>query len=317
MSIENDDPTQQGGTESNPAINPRNAAMAQIASQAHALVADDLQAFDESTGEVQARTEAEKPEPVETEESTTEEAPAVAEPAKPKMLTIVVDGQSIEVEESRIVEAGKRTLQKDTAADRRMQEASKARVEAEQIRKQAQADADYVRQIAQQHGIELQAPSSDAPQQPQQSTPALDPAAIEAILENKLYNREAQRAAMKFHEDFPEIASDPNLMQMAAMMEQRRLETAARLGEPAGDPFTAYRKHGEAVRDWLKQRTVPTTPASSSSDKQERKRTITAVPASSARAPAPATQKPLSVSEQIEQMRVKRQSGRGQFNAIR
>lgn len=317
MSTEND-PTQSGGTESNPANNPRNAAMAQIASQAHALVAEDLQGFDEATGEIQQREEAQEPQEQQdaAEPAEAVEQAAPAEPAKPKMLTIMVDGQAIEVEESRIVEAGKRTLQKDTAADRRLQEAARERADAERIRKQAAADAEYIRQVAQQHGIELQAPSTDAPQQQRQATPAIDPAAFDAIIENKLYDREAHRAADKFREDFPEIASDPNLMQIAAMMEQRRLETAARLGEPAGDPFVAYRKHGEAVREWLKQRTVPATPAAAS-DKQERKRTITAVPAASARAPAPAAPKTLSVSEQIEQMRIKRMSGRTQFNAIR
>jgi len=98
-------------------------------------------------------------------------------------------------------------------------------------------------------------------------------------------------------------------MNIAASMEQQRLDTATALGESFGDPFEAYRKHGEAVKDWLKARAgTPVQPAVI--DKQERKRTITAIPAVNARAPAPAAPKVLSTAEQIEAMRESRMRGR-------
>jgi hypothetical protein len=317
------DPTQQGGTEEvtpNPAENPRNAVMAQIASQAAASVADEMSSFDETTGEIHAPEQGTEQQqaaaPTETHDDGAADPAPAAEAAKPRMVSIVVDGQTIEVDEARIVEAGKRTLQKDHAADRRLQEAARERQQAQAMRQQVEQQAAYVRQVAQQHGIELQAPSSDAPQQQPQAT-QVDPDALKGFVKSLVYNERAETAADQFWREFPDIAGDPYLRQMAASLENERLATAAAVGEPLGDPYAAYRKHGETIRDWLKQRTAPAAAATASTDKVDRKRTITVAPAANARAPAPTAPKVLSVSEQIEQMRQRRQSGRTVFNQIR
>lgn len=309
------DPTQTGGTETpKPTANPRNAFEAEIAARVQAQAADELSGFNEDTGEITQKAEAKEPEPAAAEPGGGEQEPAVQatpEPEKPRMLTIIVDGQPIEVEESKALEAGKRTLQKDNAADRRLQEAARKLQEAEATRRSVEAQAAYIRQVAQQHGIELQAPSEDAPQQSQQTTPSLDPAALGAIIENQIYIRDAQRAAAKFWNDYPDIAQDPYLRQMAANLEEERLNAAKSVGEPFGDPFDAYRAHGETIRGWLKKRTAPEVTASPAiTDKAERKRTITAIPAVNAKSPAPVEKRPPTVSEIIEAERIARTQGR-------
>jgi hypothetical protein len=298
------DPTQQGGQEEvKPTINPRNAAMAQIAQGVHDGVKDELAGFDEDTGVIEQKAET-TPADVPDEPSAVTQVAAEPKPedTKPRMLTIVVDGQSIEVEETRILEAGKRTLQKESAADRRLQEAAEKERRADAMLQRAQ-------RLSTPDAATLeQTPSQDASPQSHQQ-PAFDPVSIDTYLENKLYMRDANKAAEKFKADFPEIAGDPHLMSIAANLEQQRLNTATALGESFGDPFEAYRKHGEAVKDWLQKRTGTTPPAQTMQAKAEAKRTITAIPAVNARAPAPATPKVLTVSEQIEQMRTAR--GRG------
>lgn len=301
------DPTQQGGQEEiKPTANPRNAVLAQIAQTAHASVADEMAGFNEETGEIEKKADTPaKVEEVPAERAEIQQAePATTEPPAPKMVSIVVDGQTIEVEESRIIEAGKRTLQKDHAADRRLQEAAQTKRQAEALLAQAQ------RLSIPDAANNETTPSQDASQPAQQQS--FDPVAIDTYLENKLYMRDAQKAAEKFKTDFPDIASDPHLMNMAATLEQQRLNTAAALGEGFGDPFDAYRKHGEAVQKWLTERTgaKPVVAAQSMEDKQERKRTITAVQAVNAKAPAPAAPKVLSTAELIEQMRESRTRGR-------
>lgn len=279
------DPTQTGGAP-DPKLNPRNAAMAQIAGQVDARQAEDLQDFDEETGEIKPKAEG-KPNttPAQDDVRPMEVEP---EPAPVKeMDTIIVDGQSLEVEKSRIYEAGKRTLQKESAADKRLQEANEMLARAKAF---TRASPDPAQQPA---------PSQDAPHT---QAIGLDPTQLDTFLENKLYMRDANKAAAKFKEDFPDIVSDPFLGQMAAQLEQKRLDEATALGESFGDPFEAYRKHGETVREWLAKRTGQPAPV----DKQERKRTITAVPSTSARAPQPKEDVPKTTSQIIEEQRLAR-----------
>jgi hypothetical protein len=211
------------------------------------------------------------------------------------MVSIVVHGQTIEVPEDKILEAGRRTLQKETAADRLLQDAAEKKRQAEALLQQARK-------------LSLQGDAEATPQgeQPKQQTAgALDEATLDQKLEIKLFHRDAQRAARVFEQEFPDIANDPVLRGYAAQLEDERLAHAMAVGEPIGDPIDAYRKHGETVRKWLQERTgiKPAVPQ----DKQEKKRTITAVSAANAKPPAPKDDKPPTVSETIEAMRQSRQ----------
>lgn len=285
------DPTQTGGTEPTPAMNSRNAAMAQIAAAHNAAHSEDLQDFDEESGEITPREVSVETEPA----AVVEEVQALpAEVPEKKMVSIVVDGQSIEVEETRIIEAGKRTLQKESAADKRLQEANQMLARARQY-EQASRQRDPA--------TEDNPPSQDA-EPIERAATGLDPAQLDAYFENKLYMRDANKAAAKFMEEFPDIASDPFLAQMAANLEDKRLQEATALGEAFGDPFEAYRKHGKTVQEWLQKRVG--VKAEVPADKAERKRTITAVASTGAKAPAKQEAVTPTTSQTIEQMRASR-----------
>jgi hypothetical protein len=69
-----------------------------------------------------------------------------ADPPAPEMVTIKVDGIEVQVEKSKVYEAGQKALQKESAADRRLQEATdllkKAQEQAAQNQQLAQPDED-------------------------------------------------------------------------------------------------------------------------------------------------------------------------------
>lgn len=297
------DPTQTGGQEQNTERNDaRLSAEEQIAARVNAAQAEDLveveaneqgdlQYVRDEKGRFASPEEAAAPEP---EEPAPVAAPAPAPepaPVEVRKRTITVDGQTIEVEESRLIEAGTRLLQKETAADKRLQEAARIKREAEE----------YAARVGHRE------PSQDAPSQAlSQEVPSpatFSPEMLDSVLETKIYNREAQKAAESFRKEFPEIAADPHLMNMAATLENQRLSTVTALGESLGDPFEAYRSHGVAIQQWLGKY----KPVATSEEKVERKRTITAVPAASAKAPAPQDDKPPTIQQIIAEERKSRQ----------
>jgi hypothetical protein len=71
-------------------------------------------------------------------EAKAEPQSAEAAAGASKKIKIKVDGQEQEVDESAVLEAGMRTLQKESAADKRLEEATKARDEAERLRKRVE-----------------------------------------------------------------------------------------------------------------------------------------------------------------------------------
>lgn len=293
------DPTQEGGTEQVIAtVNPRNAAMAQIAQRLTEQKSEEFSNFDEAAGTIEAKEPVQQTteqEPAQVQETAQEVAqePSKQEPQK-RLVQIVVDGQSIEVDEDKIIEAGKRTLQKESAADRRLQEATRLKQQAEALMNQARATREPE-------------PSQDAPST-QQAIPDVGTLKqeIASSIRVELWNDQAKSAADRFTKEYADIAGDPILMGIAADMENKRLAHATAVGEPLGDPYEAYRKHGESIREWLKQRSPKPAEAQ---DKTELKRTITAIPAVNAKAPAPQEQKPKTVSEEIEEMRKLRAQG--------
>lgn len=292
-------------TAATPQLNPRRAAMAAIAQQAHAKEAPNMAQFDEDTGEVlgQQAVPQEVDEPAQVEQTPaaeTKPVEAVAEPPQKRIVSIVVDGQKIDVDEDRVLEAGRRTLQKESAADRRLAEAN-------EILRQAKTRASQRDPVPQAQEL---APSQDAPQVTQ-GQPIADLATVERMMEQRLYHRDATRAAQQFKSEFPDIAGDDYLMSIAAQMEDKRLNEAAALGEPLGDPGEAYRKHGETIRQWAASKGLKTqgqvqAAAQEAPSRQEAKRQIVAVPGVNARAPLVAEKKPKTVAEQIEEMRLKR-----------
>ena len=95
-------------------------------------IADSLE--EEESSELQEQEEEESGQ--ETEQ--VEEAPEEPEEEKPETVKIKVDGKEQEVEKDKIYEAGIRTLQKETAADKRLEEATAKSKKADELLSQLQ-----------------------------------------------------------------------------------------------------------------------------------------------------------------------------------
>lgn len=271
-------------------VSARNQAMADIAKRAHAEVAGDMADFNEDTGEV-SQTAAQKAEPVEQEEKV--------EPAKVEedTDTLIVDGKEVKVPKEKIIEAGRRTLQKESAADKRLQEATELWRRADEYAKRVGMSG-----ASQDPQAGTSPPGegvmTDTAQPNRQDVQEFE-RTIDQRLEDKLYIRDATKAAQQFEADFPEIASNPMLRNWAVQLENKRIKEAMEEGRHLGDPFDAYRKHGEAVREQLK--TLGVQPKTD--NKQERKRDTVAISGASVRSPAPQPDKPKTQSQIILEMR--------------
>lgn len=310
-SMEQDNATQTGAESLSPAHAGRNAALAQIAKAVDASYQQDMSAFDEDTGQVLPKQEP-KQEPQQAAQEAADDAQdgaddqpqQTAQQPDEDLETIVVDGRQMQVKRSQLLDAGKRTLQKEATADKRLQEAT-------ELMRQAQAYAQALRrgQPSSDAGGEPESPSSDAtdgngvnPRQP--ATPD-----IGTLVDQRLWMHDASKAAQRFKSEFKDIAEDPMLMRLAAQLEDERLAKAAAEGLPPGDPWDAYQKHGEAIRARFGKPQAQAKPQVSE-DRIERKRSTTTVVGAGARMQASQPSKPLTPSEQIEAMRLARSKGR-------
>lgn len=120
------DATDEGGSDDvaeNP-ISDRKAIFEQIVDQRNKEFANDT-GVEPDTGEEEETEEPEVDEP-EGGSDKKDDAPVEAPPdaEKPKKHVIVVDGQEQEVELEKLIEAGKRTLQKESKAEKTLQEAA-------------------------------------------------------------------------------------------------------------------------------------------------------------------------------------------------
>lgn len=307
--MEQDNATPTGAESLQPAHAGRNAALAQIATAVNASYQQDMAAFNEETGEIAAKPKAE-PEKVEAaaeveqqEEQQQESQEAIqqtqTQAPQDEMETIVVDGQQVQVKRTQLLDAGKRTLQKEATADKRLAEAA-------EIRRQAEAFLNAARrQPSQDADTQVQSPSSDATNEDGRQQVRATPQDWDALVDQRLYLRDAEKAAQKFKAEFPEITQDPLLARLVSQLEDERIAKAVAEGTPLGDPWEAYKGHGETIKSRFIK---PATSAQSavSEDRQERKRSTTTVVGAGARAQSPQPQKTLTTAEQIEKMRIAR-----------
>lgn len=298
--------TQTGAEEVQATLNPRNAALEQIAGNVEEQKKEEFAPIE--TG---AEPETPKEEPKEEEPKPAEppaEEPPAEEPQE-KLITLKVDGKEIQVPESKIYEAGRRTLQKEVAADKRLEEATRLLREAETRAKQPPKQD--VAQTTQQTDAEIlaQALTSGDPRLATAAIeelmkagrqPTIQPQEIFGLVQQMTVQElEAKTAQQQFMSEFPEVVQDPFLLRLAIDLEDQRLARVQQGLEPVIPLTEAFKNHGEALRKWK----GISAPSQTLAEKAERKATVQTLPSAKAKAPAPDKDKPESTEDIINQMR--------------
>lgn len=268
--------------------NPRDIAMAEIAEKAARQHEADIKSAEENI--FQEGREEQETQPVETL------------PVE-DMITIKVDGVERQVSRAMVEEAGVKTLQKESASDRRLEEATRLLNEAQEMHKKLRPSNDAVEQPlpvqdeavqlarAIQYGTEDEAAAVIKLLQQQgreQATPEQIAQLIDAQVKETIEVREAFKV---FAAEYPEIQQDPHLGALAIQM-----EGIARSNGDKRPHKELYTSIGEHLRQWRGVK----TPAE---DKQTRKESIQAIPIASGRRPAPDTPKEPSPSDIVNDMR--------------
>lgn len=265
--------------------NPRDIAINEIAEKAARQHEADIKSAEENIYQ-------------EGREEATEE-PIAAEQTE-DMVTIKVDGVERQVSRALIEEAGIKTLQKESASDRRLEEATRLLSEAQEMHKKLRPSNDAVEtqplpvedeavQLARaiQYGTEEEAAAVIKRLQ-QEGRAQATPEQIAHFIGDQIELREAFKL---FKTDYPEIQQDPHLGALAVQM-----EGLARRNGDTRSYKELYTDIGEHLRTWRGG-------ASSTVDKQERKASVQTIPIASGRRQAPETPKEPSPSDIVNDMR--------------
>lgn len=252
--------------------NPRNDAMREIAARSDAnAIENSKDVYAENEPAIEPEI---KPEPTE------------------ELVTIKVDGEERQVPKHLIEEAGIRALQKESTADKRLEEATLLFREAQNLRQQVPTeklpaeDAAVTLAKAIQYGTEDQAAEAIRRLQGHAS---VTPEALQSFVADQIEFRDAAR---EFKREFKDILSDPLLEKLAYTLEdeKRRAGDKRRYAELYTEIGTELRKR------------FGKTPE----DKLEKKADIVNIPSASARRPAPPAEKPETPSQVVEKMRAAR-----------
>lgn len=321
-----DDATQQGAEDQSTVIvgnverNNRLAELAEAARKARdeeirdngGEVVDTLGSDEQVSQESDKQdSKEEKTVVVEEKQQVTEEkaSTVLADSTKEDYITVKVDGHEKQVLRSQVLDAGIRAVQKESAADRRLEEATR-RLREVQAREQqieeflkhqsqpsVQDAAEIARRIRMGSDEEaIQAISALAGRE--QTTPDK----IVTEVERRVFDTiQARSAVEKFQSEFSDILSDPYLTQLAVAEDARML---------AGGDTRSYAERfteiGNTLRNKLREWKGGKADVVVSADKQERKAGITNLPSASMRQPAPEQTKPKTPADIIEEMRKRR-----------
>jgi hypothetical protein len=206
---------------------------------------------------------------------------------------VVVDGQEREVPLSKVLDAGKRTFQKESAADRRLEEATRLLNEARQrapqppvqppVQDAEEEETDLSSVVkAIQYGTEEEAAEAlkkvlGAGQRKAAPTP--DQVAEIAI--NRMRDEQILQQFLQPPDKggFKDLTDDPYLYgQCVARVNLKRANGDTRTG------FDLYKEVGDEVRAWRDGFVQKAAPSKS---KQERKRSMESLPSASAKAQPP------------------------------
>lgn len=286
---------------------------------------DDLRRGDQDPAILDApeelkTTEAELPVgDTEALEAEAPEAPETPEPPpeRPKV-KIKVDGQEMEVDEDKIREEGIKSLQKEIAADKRLEEASR-------IKKQMEDAWQAAQKQAQVPPVQTTAPSQDgqagaddffiqavkkiqygSETEAAEAMKTLVSQAAQAGRPRELTLQQVQdfidfREATKWaFDEYKDLLSDPVLR--TAFAESERALRAKGDSRPYRE---IYQEIGTGLRGWLKDK----IPAPSPQTKVERKASVVNIPSAATRQQAPQPQKEPTPTDVIAEMRKARKQG--------
>lgn len=230
------------------------------------------------------------------------EEPLQAAPEKRKV-KIKIEGEESEVDEDKIIEAGIRTFQKESLADKRLQEAT-------ELLKQAKAKEEHNEIIEEddmlystQDVLDMYAMGDTESaaealnaiiERRSQATVNMDEIREELKkgVQTEFLEREFKNAVSRFQQEYPDIYEDHRLMAVVAAEEQRLRNE--------GDERTyweIYNEIGKNVREWH-------SPTSGGLDaKKEKKKSIDNITGSNAPSNKQQAYRPKTQSEIIEEMR--------------
>lgn len=243
------------------------------------------------------------------EEKNEEEREEIKEPVKepaeekPETVQIKVDGVVREVPREKILDAGIRALQKESTADKRLEDATRLLREIEtKYAQPAPAKVDPSPQwddatvaYALEHGNEeeksyavklLRGRDTATPEQ------------IAQDAENRILNKlDFKEASQWFLNEYQDIAKDRYLMQLAGTAEDK-----ARANGDNRSRKELYKEIGDTLTKWK----GGVASATSFEAKKEQKSTIVNLPSASVKKTAPEVSKPKTTADVIDEMRKRR-----------
>lgn len=296
----------------------RNNMVAEIAERARKERDEELKAAghdvvdtsgkEKVKGEENALQQEEPKADEEVKEEVREEIKAgVKEEPKPETVRIKVDGEEREVPKEKIYDAGIRAMQKESTADKRLEEATRLLREIEQKYAQPQEKKqeapspqwdDATVAYALEHGTEEQKAYAISLLRGRGDTTQEDLQKVkQEAVKTVLDTVDFRDASQWFLSEYKDIAGDPYLIQLASIAEDK--------ARASGDQRTRkelYKQIGEDLRKWK----GGVVPANSMEDKKELKSKIINLPSASVKKSTPAEAKPKTTSDIIEEMRKKR-----------
>ena len=289
-----------------PIANPRNDFIADLAKKTREERDEEIKASGEAPVDTAAAEEVPQVEDTQPEESPkAEEAPAEEKPAEQaeELVAIKVDGKIQHVPKDKIYEAGLRAVQKESAADKRLEEATRLLAEAQQRYAQPQQNSppsqawdEATIAYALEHGNDEQ--KVEAVRQLRGREQTATPAQIAEYATTTVLDKvDFQNAAEWFQSEYKDVVGDPYLLQLAAAKEVQMRNSGDERPRRA-----LYKDIGDELRKWR----GGSVAAPSLDQKREQKASVTNLPSASVRKAAPPEQKAKTPSDIIEDMRKRR-----------